>query len=84
VPPGVHACYPQSCLTNVTLRSKVHVLVVVQVIVFGLRKNSTMRIKQTTMEFVVWVLKHASDEQMAAMTPPRVPRHHPRAAVHGC
>jgi Proteasome stabiliser len=44
-------------------------LLLLQVIMFGLRKNGAVRIKQATMEFVVWVLKHASDKQMAAMAP---------------
>lgn len=41
----------------------------VQVIMFGLREQSPARIKQGTMEFVVWVLRHASDDSMAAMAP---------------
>ena len=37
--------------------------------VLGLRKAVVLRVKQATMDFVVWVLQHANDSQMAAMAP---------------
>lgn len=40
-----------------------------QVMVLGLRKSVALRVKQATMDFVVWVFKHATDAQMAAMAP---------------
>ena len=40
-----------------------------QVVMFGLRKASATRVKQATMEFVVWVLQQASERSIAAMAP---------------
>ena len=59
--------YPAVCIAG--LRTRPRFRVRAQVIMFGLRKNGAVRIKQATMEFVVWVLKHASDASMAAMAP---------------
>jgi hypothetical protein len=41
----------------------------VQVIMLGLRKSAALRIKQATMDFVVWVFKQATEQQIAAMAP---------------
>ena len=41
--------------------------VVLQVIKFGLRDTGAVRIKQATMEFVVWTFQQAGDSQMQEM-----------------